>query len=96
MSTAAIVIVALVAFIASYIAVSANITAEENERKLNEVLTMVDSKLISIEEDLRRMKNELTVNEQSHGVLSMQIQEISKLGKNEALRKEVLHTKGDL
>lgn len=96
MSTAAIVIVALVAFIASYIAISANITAEENERKLNEVLTMVDSKLISIEEDIRRMKNELTVNEQSHGVLAMQIQEISKLGKNEALRKEVLHTKGDL
>lgn len=97
MTTTAASITTIICFVvavtAAYIAISANTTAEENERKLNEVITLVDRKLTSIENDIRSIRNELAANEQSHGVLSMQIQEISKLSKTEELRKEVLHTR---
>lgn len=91
--TAAVVLIGIVAMIASYIAISSNITAEENERKLNEFLTSMDSHLLGIENELNKINRELAINEQAHGVLSMQIQELSKLSKTDELRKEVLHTK---
>ena len=83
----------LVTAAAIYIAAMANKTAELTEHKFNELQSYVDSHLLGVESDIKGLKRELTINEQSHGVLAMQIQEISRLSKTEELRAEVLHAK---
>lgn len=91
------VITTIICFIvtvtSAYLAAMANKTAEATERRFVELQSYVDSHVIGIENDIMAIRNELSINEQSHGVLSMQIQELSKLSKTEELRKEVLHTR---
>ena len=89
----AIIICFLVTIASAYIAAMANKTSEATERKFMELQSYVDSHILGIESDIKVINRELTINEQSHGVLSMQIQELSKLSKTEELRKEVLHTR---
>ena len=94
MTTAiALIICFIVTVSAVYIAAMANKTAESTEHKFMELQSYVDSHILGIESDIKTINRELTINEQSHGVLSMQIQELSRLSKTEELRKEVLHTR---
>ena len=92
----AIIFIGVAVLVLAFVAVSSSMLVDHEVEKVNGFITLVDSRLDVIEKDIKRLKDDMTANENSHGVLSLMIQEISAAEKIGELRKEVLRMKEDV
>ena len=91
--TVAVVGIALAVLVSAYMALNASEMAAREAKLIKDFVVNVDDRLSIIENDIKRLKVAMEDNENSHGVLSLMIQEISATEKIGELRKEVLRMK---